>query len=85
MNIKRTQGGRQLVKIYLDKSKRLALLMMIYEAEAMIGDTADGWFGLSKTNPEFYDEITQAISEMKDQLEKNGNKFEKDVRPIIRY
>jgi len=73
------------VKLYLNKAKRIALLMMIKDAESMIGDTADGWYGLNKTNPEFYEEVIEAISELKDQLDASGFKFDKDVRPIVGY
>lgn len=59
--------------------------MMINDAEAMMSDTVDGWYGLNETNPELYDKINDAISELKAQLETKGYDFEEMVRPHIGF
>lgn len=72
------------MQVYLNKTKILALLMMINEAEEMISGSADGWHGLNKTNPDFYEKIQDAICDLRENLKENGYDFEKDVSPIIR-
>lgn len=73
------------MQLYLSKTKIIALLMMIEEAEGMFTGSAEGLYGLYKTNPQFYGNIQEAVEELKDKLRENGYEFEKDVRPIIGY